>query len=39
MATLLKFLLFSQVLGQIERFTHMPLDVRKAPRKIKNLAM
>jgi hypothetical protein len=39
MATLLKFPLFSQVPGQIEKFKYMPLDGRKAPRKIKTLAM
>jgi hypothetical protein len=38
-ATLLKFPFFSQVPGQIEKFTYMPLDGRKAPRKIKTLAM
>jgi hypothetical protein len=39
MVTLLKFPFFSQVSGQIEKFTDMPLDGRKAPRKIKTLAM
>jgi hypothetical protein len=38
-ATLLKFPFFSQVPGQIEKFAYMPLDGRKAPRKIKTLAM
>jgi hypothetical protein len=36
---LLKFPLFSEDPGQIEKFTYMPLDGRKAPRKIKALAM
>jgi hypothetical protein len=35
---LLKFPLFSEDPGQIEKFTYMPLDGRKAPRKIKALA-